>query len=231
MIKFILIIGFIANTQLVYCQFEDQKITNGNFQNYLVSMRDKVLSNNLILDENIDGTPYLNNNFNLGEIVTKDGVFKGVKMKYNIYDDAFLVDFQGKLMYLEPTSYVKKITIDGASFVVRAIPNSKNKYDFVIEKFTEQINLFSKKTTIFKKAEGATAIIATPKPATYLAKPDKYYLQLGSGPLVLVEKIKDFYQLFPNQADALKALIKTEKLEFKSENDLIKIIQFCAKNI
>jgi hypothetical protein len=204
---------------------------NNNFQNYLLSVRDRAARNNVIYNDYIEGSAYLKDEFSIGEVVSKDGVHKGIKMKYNICYDIFEIELYGKPLYLEPTNYIKKIIYEGNTYVVRNMPDSKKEYEFVIEKSSGSLSFYQKKITIFKQPEAPTAVVATPKPARYLKRPDKFCIQLGSGPLVVVDNFKDFYQLFPALADGLKNLVKTEKLDFKSENDLMKVVDYCSKNI
>lgn len=181
--------------------------------------------------QDIEGSPFMTKDFGLGKVFTKDGVFDKVKMKYDIYADAFLFDLNGSELYLEATEYVTKVIVDNQIFVISGLPNSKKKPGFVIQLDSNKVSLYAKKNIYFRSAEPAKAIEARPTPAAFLPRANKYFVRVGSGPLVLIEKIKDIYELFPAEEDSLKKYIKTEDLSFKTEADLVKIVRFVGNGI
>lgn len=177
----------------------------------------------------IEGSPFMNKEYGLGKVFTKEGVFDKVKMKYDIYADGFLFDLNGTELYLEASEYVQKVVLDNQVFVISAIPNVKKKAGFVIQLDSSKVSLYAKKNIYFRDAEPAKAIEARPTQAAFLPRANKYFIKIGSSPLVLIEKIKDIYGLFPSEEEALKKYIKTEDLNFKTESDLIKIVRFASK--
>ncbi len=181
--------------------------------------------------KDIEGSPFLTKDFSLGTVHTKDGIFKNVKMKYDIYTDSFLFDLNGSELYLEASNYVKKVVLDQNIFVNKEIPNQKKKDNFLIELDSSKVSLYSKKNIYFRSEEPAKAQENGPTPAAFLPRANKYFVQIGSSPLMPIEKIKDFYELFPNQAEALKKYINTEDLSYKIEADLVKIARFLAKEM
>lgn len=224
--KFVVFI-FLINSCFVF----SQNINDQPFSNFLVSVNRALVINDMLEDPKAVGSPYMQKNYENADVHTTNGVFKGIKLKYNILQDIFIVNLDGRFISLEPNNYIKKIIIGGNNFVVRPIPNSKKPADFVIQSDTSSVALFSKKNILFKPEEATNPILATVNPASYMPRPDKYYLQIGSGPLVLIEKIKDFYQLFPNQEDEIKKIVKAENLNFKNEADLKRIVRICSKSL
>ena len=179
----------------------------------------------------IEGNPFSSKDFGSGQVFTKEGVFKEVKMKYDIYMDAFLFDLNGTELYLEASDYVKKVVLDNQVFIISTLPNVKKKAGFIIQLDSNKVSLFAKKNIYFRSAEPAKAIEARPTPAAFVPRANKYYIKVGSSPLVQIEKLKDIYELFPAEEEALKKFIKTEDLNFKNESDLVKIIQQVNKSI
>ncbi|MES2797832.1 MAG: hypothetical protein V4683_17825 [Bacteroidota bacterium] len=53
------------------------------------------------------------------------------------------------------------------------------------------------------------------KPAKSITQSDSYFLQLGLSALVEFDRLKELYQLFPNEAESLKTYLKKEKLSTK----------------
>lgn len=214
-------------------QTQESLNNNNHLRNLLVQadMRQASQKSETLRYSNIEGSPFMHKEYQLGDIYTTQGVFRAVKMKYDIFEDSFQFNMDNRTLYLDPSDYVKKIVIGSDVFVVRSIPNVKKKDNYLIELDSSKVSLYSKKNVIFKKEELAKALESRPTPATFLARANKYYLQIGSSNLVQIEKIKDVYELFPDEAEALKKYIKAEDLDFKKEADLIKIVRFCGSKV
>ncbi len=54
---------------------------------------------------NINGSPFMQEIFILGNVQTNKDFFKNVNMKYNIVEDAFLFEINNTQQYLEATNY------------------------------------------------------------------------------------------------------------------------------
>lgn len=216
-----------------YGQTQESLNNNNHLRNLLIQadMRNASNKSEVLRYNNVEGNPYMHKDYQLGDIYTTQGAFKAVKMKYDIFEDSFQFNMDNRTLYLDPSDYVKKIVIGNDVFVVRSIPNVKKKDNYLIELDSSKVSLYSKKNVIFKQEELAKALESRPTPATFLVRANKYYLRVGSSDLVQIEKIKDIYQLFPDEAEALKKYIKTEDLDFKKEADLIKIVRFCGSKL
>ncbi|MES2838645.1 MAG: hypothetical protein V4667_14035 [Bacteroidota bacterium] len=212
------------------CQSIDNKVDGLTFQNYLLDIRDKSIERPFFEnDANIVGSPFLNSEFEIGEVLTKNGLFKGVKLKYNILNDTFLTEVNGRLLYLEATDYVKKVSFNNNIFLVKNVPNSKKNNNFLMLLDSNKVSLYCKKNKIFKDAEPARAMESRPKPASFIDKPIQYFVQLGMNPLIQINNLKDLHDIFPMEKE-IKQYVKENDLNFKKETDLIKIMQFCGQN-
>lgn len=211
---------------LVSAQAFSQNIGYNNLQSFLLKENYQVKNHDNY--QNIEGTAFLNKNFSKGEIFTTYGNYKDVEMKYDIYEGSFLLNVDNKTMYLDQLPSVKKIELDGTDFFIKKYKiNGKDRQSFMIRLDSGQVSLYAKKNVSLRPEEPPKALESASHPARFVAQPDSYFLQMGSGNLVLIESIKDFYEIFPEKAEPLKSFVKKEKLGVKKEKELIQIVQFC----
>lgn len=211
---------------LVSAQAFSQNIGYNNLQSFLLKENYQVKNHDNY--QNIEGTAFLNKNFSKGEIFTTYGNYKDVEMKYDIYEGSFLLNVDNKTMYLDQLPSVKKIELDGTDFFIKKYKiNGKDRQSFMIRLDSGQVSLYAKKNVSLRPEEPPKALESASHPARFVAQPDSYFLQMGSGNLVLIESIKDFYEIFPEKAEPLKSFAKKEKLGVKKEKELIQIVQFC----
>lgn len=203
-----------------------QNIGYNNLQSFLLKENYQV--KNFDNYQNIEGNPFLNKKFSKGDIYTTYGNYKNVDMKYDIYEGTFLLNVDNKTMYLDQLPSVKKIELDSTDFFIKKYKvNGKDRQSFMIRLDSGQVSLYAKKNVSLRPEEPPKALESASHPARFVDQPDSFYLQMGSGNLVLIEGVKDFYEIFPEKAEPLKAFVKKEKLGIKKEKELIQIVQFC----
>jgi hypothetical protein len=223
------IISLIIISILVVTNSFSQNIGYNNLQSFL--LRENYQIKNHDNYQNIEGTAFLNKNFSKGDIFTTYGTFKNVDMKYDIYEGTFLLSVDNKTTYLDQLPTVKKIEMDGTDFFIKKYKvNGKDRQSFMIRLDSGQVSLYAKKNVSLRPEEPPKALESASHPARFVGQPDSYFLQMGSGNLVIIESIKDFYEIFPDKAETLKTFVKKEKLGVKKENELIEIVRFCNLN-
>jgi hypothetical protein len=198
-----------------------------------ILVRKKAFSNEYTNSyEGIEGSPYLQKDFIKGNIFTDNGTFSGVELRYDIYEGRFLVKLDGKIMYLDQPASIKKVELESISYFNKIITQlNVPKRVFLIRLFEGTVSLYAKKNVTLRPADPPKAIEAKASVPKFIKQPDSYFLQMGGGNIVMVENIKDFYQLFPAIAEELKDKVKSEKLSFKNQGDLLEIVKFCNTKI
>lgn len=216
-----------------FISFAQSSYNISQLQSFLLKEASNLRSTNIDKNsENIEGSPFLTEDFVEGDVYTNSGSFKGVKMKYDRQEGVFLFNLNNQLQYLDPLPSVLKVVYDKQSFVVRKYSiKSKANIGYVVRLDSGKVSLYAKKNVYFRPAEPPKALESASHPAKFTSAPDNYFLQFGNGSLVLFDGVKDIYELFPDLAESLKVYIKKEKLSTKKESDLIAITQFCSKSL
>ncbi len=175
--------------------------------------------------EEIKGSPYLFDEWNIGEIKTKLGsVYPNVKLKYAAYSDQlfFLTDDgDERAIAREKVHYFQFNDEDGKSYLFEHIP-----YHGFLQKLTSQSGVI-----LYKKIE--KEIKEAPKNNGYNASTGKdefferrtYYV-LANKQVVPVQGKKEYLALFPNNNDAIETFIKKNKVKFKKDEKMIDLVEY-----
>ena len=185
--------------------------------------------NNRDLFENrkdeIKGSPYLFDEWYLGEIKTKIGsVYPNVKVKYAAYSDQlFFLTESGdeRAIAREKVHYFQFNDENGKSYLFEHIP-----YHGFLQKITTQSDII-----LYKKIE--KEIKAAPQNNGYNASTGKdefferivYYVKADKQ-VVPVDGKKEFLALFPQNEADLSKYIKKNKIKFKKDEKMIALIKY-----
>ncbi|HZK94947.1 MAG TPA: hypothetical protein VFC67_12135 [Prolixibacteraceae bacterium] len=203
-----------------------QTMLNGLMDNY----RFKKMSDggNILNDlkmSDIQGTPYLEEEFSNGKIITSEGTtYDGIPLRYNAYSDD--LEFQkGEDTYnIDPKIIIRRAEFGGAVFGCM-------KYDFfgkiqngLFEILTEgKATLLVKFTIKFLEKDKVQAF-ADPKPARFDAPKKEYYMTIDGAPAKLITNKKSLLELFGNRKDEMESYISKNKLSVREDDSLKKIV-------
>lgn len=188
---------------------------------------------------------YMFNNFIPGTVKKKSGEKISAALNYNTLKEE-MVFMKDSVMYtLMQLEDIDTVYLAGRTFV----PNN----NFFYEKATNTpVALYIEhKTTVLSpskdlgygiKSQLGSAVsptqVAGGNRAFNLKQPDDYkpasrttYWLNKDGKYVQLHNFKNVQDAFPARADAIKEFVKTNKLKFGSEDDMIKLINFCNQPI
>lgn len=173
----------------------------------------------------IEGTPYLDEKFSNGKIITQEGTtYDGIPLRYNAYSDD--LEFQkGEDTYnIDPKTIIRRAEFGGAIFGCM-------KYDFfgkiqngLFEILTEgKATLLVKFTIKFLEKDKVQAF-ADPKPARFDTPKKEYYMTIDGAPAKLITNKKSLLELFGNRKDEMESYISKNKLSVREDDSLKKIV-------
>lgn len=175
--------------------------------------------------DDIKGSPYLFDEWMVGEIKTKLGsVYPNVKIKYAAYSDQlFFLTEEGdeRVIAREKVHYFQFNDEEGKSYLFEHIP-----YQGYLQRLAKENNV-----TLYKKIE--IVIKEAPKNNGYNAstgkdefvKSTKYFIQTKN--LVeLVTNKNDFADLFQENKSELMGFIKKNKVRFKKDEKMIDLVKY-----
>lgn len=172
----------------------------------------------------VQGSPYLNANFENGQIlmVNKDELFD-MLLRYNIYSD----EVEAKSETDENLSSVLKekdiqCKLSGQVF------SFDSNLGYVVMLEEGKNNLVLKYKSIYKEAEPGKTPMHQNIPAKFVTK-KLYFLKMNNVYTEIPSSLNGLYKLFSEQEESLKSFIKENKLKYSKEEDLVKMIHFLNK--
>jgi hypothetical protein len=176
--------------------------------------------------EPIDGTPYLEDDFQEGRVVTTKGVFAAVPMRYNVEGD--YVEFKQKdvTYILDPSPSIKKVSLHATNLVVDNYNvKGKSVSGFYVLLDSGKLTLLMKKKVILRPAKAPKAIETEGRPARYEELGDEFFYKLDGGPLSEVISVKKLLEVLTDHSDEVKAFVSKERIS-KKEHELVKLVQY-----
>ncbi|HEY5746653.1 MAG TPA: hypothetical protein VIU12_11290 [Chryseolinea sp.] len=176
--------------------------------------------------EPIDGTPYLEDDFQEGRIITTKGVFDAIPMRYNVEKDYVEFKQKGVTYILDPSPSVKKVSLPATHLVVDNY-NIKGKATagFYVLLDSGRLTLLMKKKVFLRPAQAPKAIETEGRPARYEAQGDEFFYKLNGGPISEIVSVKKMLEVLTDHQDEVKAFVSKEKIS-KKEPDLIKLVAY-----
>ncbi|MBU1013104.1 MAG: hypothetical protein KKG99_08855 [Bacteroidetes bacterium] len=224
-----LAIGLITTTTYgqAYNTYEQASLTD-----FLNATHSGALRRSILSENDIKGSPYLNAEFVLGDILTDNKIhYVSVPLRYNIYNDdiEFEVDKENYLAISNPES-IQKIVIGDQEFIY-AIKRNKKGDQFGYYQLLQdgKVRLLSRHNIVFKEATKTTGYKAA-ESAKFEKNSNTFYLQKENDEPHEISNKKDLIAILGPQGEKINLLIKKEKINFRKEEDLIKLLKFINQN-
>jgi hypothetical protein len=175
----------------------------------------------------VEGSPYLNDSFISGEVHFEKGPPSAVPVRYNIYRDYMEYEQQGKVYVLDPSSRIKKVTINELVFLVEKYENKgKGTFGYFTLLDSGKVSLFTKQVVIFHEQKEPKALESGVTPAKYARAANAFYFKTHNGIITKIDNLKKFVSGLPDKQNEVMQFAKAEKLSTRKEDELKKLIQF-----
>jgi hypothetical protein len=180
---------------------------------------------------NIKGSPFLNEQWQLGNLISKNGsIFKSVNIKFDIYNQKFIFNRNDSsfevpdainevIIYPNP-----KDTLIKAIYQKGHIPNNQNAF---VQVFVE--GKFALYKYVKKDIQEYTEYGNATKFQQYADIEQFYYIENGKMENVNISK-KNFEKYLKGKTIPLDSFIKEKSLSGKALNDWMEAIQFLNAN-
>jgi hypothetical protein len=198
------------------------------FQQYQKTMG-KTITNARLRYDNISGSPYLYDHFMRGELITHDSVkYINVSLRYNIYTDEMEFEIGDEFRSIANPESFRYFLIGNDLFVFqpiqRTISGIKSGYFLVL--ISGETMLFKRLSVIFEPPAEPQAYAAA-RQARFTKKADTYFIRFkGSLPIELSMNRRKILDAFPDKNSELENFIQKNRLNFRKEEDLIKLVAF-----
>lgn len=180
--------------------------------------------------KNIDGSPYLSENFTNGDVLLDDSLlYVNIPLRYNIYNDK--IEFKNEekqVLEIDNSNQSGKYSFNNLTFISHTYFYEGQQKRGILELLLDgNIKLYKKHTIKFENATKAIGYQDS-KPNRFINCDDEYLIAEGENNPKIIEQNKKaiFEELMQYKTD-IKQYAKKGKLHPKSEEDLIHLIEYC----
>jgi hypothetical protein len=211
-----ILMKLLTTLMLLFC------FTNGKAQGFLRDILGRPIIELAFVD--IIGSPFQNDEFLKGSVILhNDDEYENVPLKYNIYDDELYFKSTKDEMLLSFVIPVKSFMIGGQTYL-NGFPEIENftktsYYGLLADK---KIKLLFKAYKTIAESRPYNSPRAEKRFESYKA----YFILKGGKMYRFKPSKKDLINLFDSSGPKIEEYIRKEKINFKNDQDLIKIIDF-----
>lgn len=181
-----------------------------------------------LTETNIEGSPYLNDEFVTGTIFTYQNIeYQGIPLRYNAYSRQ--LEFKtpdGQVLALSAPEIVERAEL--GETILSYIPYRTGKRvdkSFFILLHTGKVSLYARPEVEFIEAKEAAAY-KDPEPPKFEKRPDSYYLRIAQDAAVKIENKKQLIGFLPDHHEHIEAFIKKNKIKTSKKEKLIELIDY-----
>ena len=183
---------------------------------------------NVLTEKDIDGSPYLNDEFKIGTIYTVQKMqYNDIPLRYNIYNDNLEFKTQSnQVQELATPEIVEKAIFDDVQMVYLPYSQAnKIKRGFFIILEEGKASVYAKPGILYKKPTQQAAYKEA-EPAKFVKKTDEYYVRIGSEPAIMINSKKDLISVFPDSKDKIEKFINKNKVKPNKAESLKEVVQY-----
>ncbi len=180
----------------------------------------------------VSGSPYINESWNIGRITLANGK-QTVKtpLRFNSLENHIEFMQEGQKLMIPTEKVLGFYYLEGDTRIVFERGLNHRSENITPETFVQ--TLYKGDHIFFvhyntRKTEGQQASYGSGEYRDRIRTYTNYFVQLPNGELKKLKKLKekDVLKAFDSKKDALKAYAKQNKLSFKKEQDVAKIIKY-----
>lgn len=183
---------------------------------------------NVLTEDQIEGSPYLNKEFESGTVYTvQRQQYNEIPLRYNIYNDN--LEFKtpdNEIMALSAPEIVEKALVGNTilTYSTYLVANKTKKGFFVVLE-EGKASLYAKPAVAFQEATEPAAY-KDAEPARFVKKADEYYIRIGSEQAVIISNKKDLIEAFPDNRDKIESFISKNKIKTNKPEGLKEAVKY-----
>ena len=170
----------------------------------------------------VKGTPYANENFLLSLI---SPINKKFAVRYNAVDDQMeVMKNDESIITLSKTKNNYTINLDNKNY--RLFKNGDDYNYFVVVFENTNLTLLKKESKQFTEEKEAASSYSQDQPAEFDKNITNTFHVIYKDSIIKLSNKKSFLDMFPDKTDVLKKYLKKNKINFKDQKDLVKLISY-----
>lgn len=179
----------------------------------------------------IQGSPYLNNEFEEGTMITLDGTeIPGLMYRYDIYGDRMQFIINGDTAVINKPMALRSLELGNHKFVYEVFlvdaASVATGYFEVIEENEYLTVLYRRDIEIEQDIYVANYGGGGGTKEFRMKKVNSYFVKPIDSAALLVRNKKDFLNTIPDHQDHVKQYMKDHKISVKKEKDLLEVAKY-----
>ena len=176
--------------------------------------------------QDIDGTPYLNEEFQTGEIYFKEKyMIPNVPLRFNLYLDEFEYKNKDVILALDKPESIEKIVVGEEVFTYIKEEKQNDISGFVRIWNSTYPAAVSKYKVEFLRATKPKPY-EEPKPDRFQRSNDKHFLMVKEHMVFKITSVKKVIKSLGNHEEELTAFAKKEKISSGDPEELSKLLEY-----
>ena len=182
---------------------------------------------NEYLLKHIEGTPYMNNQFEKGEILSVDGdLIKGVLLRFNIFGNKMEVK-DNEILYEISNEMISRIKIGERNFDYLTFTLDNKKQAGYLEMVQDgDWKLYCRYAKRFREAQPQKAMQDKPANAGFSDLPEVYIIKNNKNEAIGFRNKKELLNILSNHKAEIEKYIKSQKLKPDKADDLKKLLDY-----
>jgi len=184
--------------------------------------------NNSLTENDIKGSPYLNDEFVNGSIYTIQKLqYNDIPLRYNIYNDNLEFKTPEDVVQALSTPDIVDKAVFGETHLVYSpyLLSGKNKKGFFIVLEEGKVSLYSKPGVLFRERTEPGAY-KDPEPPKFVKKSDEYYIRVGTGQAQIIGNKKELIAAFPDNQDKITSFMSKNKTKTNKPESLKELVKY-----
>jgi hypothetical protein len=172
---------------------------------------------------NVEGSPYLSDDFSIAEIYLKDTTAFRMPLRYNIYADVMEYKVNDAIYMIDKPHLINKIVINGSNYVFIPFIEKGGYFEILI---SGRCYLLQRRIVKYKPAEGPKPIEGVSIPAKFVNEKDKFYIIVNSREYYEIINLKTLVTALSDKKESIDQYLKTQKIKNIKKENLIKIAAY-----
>ncbi len=176
----------------------------------------------------VEGSVYLDDNFEKGEIfTTSNDRFLDIPMRFNAFHSEIEVLMPDSTVWsLTNMSNISRVILNSSVMIYTSfLADDGEKKGYLSLVYSGKSALYRRDYKVFMEGVPSNGIV-NEIPSKIVNRPKEFYLQIDAGMPKYFKNSKDLTTLLLNHKHEVDSFIKKEKINFKKEPDLIKLITY-----
>lgn len=211
-----LVLIFLLTSALSWAQSDRLNLPTVYVQNSVTG------KNNLPI--NVEGSPYLDEEFKLGTVTVNNDTSYKAYLRYNAFNDEIEMQDGSEVIALMKRDYITA-KLSGYNYqVIKFKQDGKARQGYATPLYTGDTSFYLRNQVVLRESKAASSSYGKDKPARFEREVLYYIAKEGETAEAVRLTKKSIIETLSDQKASLDRYCKTEKLKLKTEAEVVKLL-------